>query len=345
MVSQTVNILLIEDEEGHAELISHNLHKQADSYNLTIVNNLTQAREQLRNSLPDLIITDMSLPDGKGIDLLKSKEEPKDYPMIVITSHGNEELAVQAIKQGALDYIVKSDVTFMDMPRIVERTLREWHHIVKRRQAEEQIQESLREKETLLQEIHHRVKNNMAVIASLLKLQMQRIDDKQVRDALKDSQTRVYSMAAVHETLYSSGNLTDILVETFIGKIAKFVFQSYQTNSNQINLKTEIDSIRLSIEKAPPLGLAVNELVSNALKYAFVDDREGEIRIRIKRLHEENVEVIVEDNGIGMPKDLDWDNPEGLGLQLVKKLVENQLDGTLDVISEQGTRFVIRLKI
>ncbi len=214
--------------------------------------------------------------------------------------------------------------------------------ITERKRAEEQIKASLKEKEILLQEIHHRVKNNMAVIVSLLKLQMHQIDDERIKAALKESQNRVYSMSAVHETLFCSDNLSDILIEPFIGKIVEFVFRSYQMSTNQISLKTEFDPIKLSIDKAPSLGLIVNELISNALKYAFPDNRDGEINLSIKKISTEEMKVTIKDNGIGMPKNTDWDKSSGLGLQLVNNLVESQLGGSLKVMSDEGTRFIIR---
>lgn len=216
--------------------------------------------------------------------------------------------------------------------------------ITEQRQAEEQIKASLNEKETLLQEIHHRVKNNMAIIVSLLKLQMHRIDDERVKGALKESQSRVYSMSAVHETLCSSENLSEIGVEPFIGRIAKHAFQSYRIDANQVSLKTEFEPIKLNLEKATPLGLVINELVTNSLKYAFPDSREGEITIRIKKLAMDDLEITFEDNGIGFPEGLDWNKSAGFGLQLVKNIVEVQLDGSLRFKSDKATTFVIRFK-
>ena len=168
--------------------------------------------------------------------------------------------------------------------------------------------------------------------------------ERLIKEALKESQNRVYSMSAVHETLYSSGNLSEILVKPFIERIVKFVYQSYQINSNQVSLKTEFDAIKLNIDKASPVGLVVNELVSNALKHAFPDGRDGEIALSIKKLNPEELEIIIKDNGVGMPVGLDWTKAEGLGLQLVKNIVENQLDGSLSMKSDKGTQFVIRFK-
>ncbi len=155
--------------------------------------------------------------------------------------------------------------------------------ITKRKYAEEQIKAYLKEKETLFQEIHHRVKNNMTVIASLLKLQIHKNDDERIKEALIGSQNRVYAIAAVHEILFYSDSFSDILIEPFIGKIVKYVFQTYQMNPDQVTLYTEFDALKLNIEKASPLGLVVNELVSNALKYAFPDGKAGEIALCIKK--------------------------------------------------------------
>ncbi len=342
MDNHIVNILLIEDEDSHAELVCRSFEKLADRFRLATVDNLEKAKTFLITSNPDLIISDMLLPDGKGMDLLEQNDGIPRFPMIVMTSYGDEEIAVQAIKLGALDYVVKSAATFSDMPRIAERALREWNHIINRKRAEEQIKTSLKEKETLLQEIHHRVKNNMAVIASLLKLQENKVDDIRIKEALKQSRNRVYSMSAVHETLYRSNNLSEIEVEPFIGRILKFVLQTYQISPNPVGLTTEFDTIKLNIDQASPLGLVINELVSNALKFAFPDGRDGEITVTIKKMEKAEVEVTVKDNGIGMPENPEWNEPQGLGLQLVKTLIEDQLEGTLNLESNGGAKFVIR---
>jgi len=216
--------------------------------------------------------------------------------------------------------------------------------ITDRKQAEEQIKASLKEKETLLHEVHHRVKNNMQVINSLLKLQSNNIEDQHVKNILKDSQNRVYAMSAVHETLHGSERLSEIDVKSYLTKITTSVFQTYSTDHRKVKLNSNVEDSLININKAYPLGLIINELISNSLKYAFPKEKEGEISVTMKRLDKE-LELIVMDNGIGMPDKLDWKNSSTLGLKLVRTLVENQLDGSIDMESNNGTKFTIKFNV
>ena len=213
-----------------------------------------------------------------------------------------------------------------------------------RKKAEEQIKTALKEKETLLEEIHHRVKNNMAVIASLLKLQSNNIDDERIKEALKESQSRVYAMSAVHETLHGSENLSEIDLKVYLAKITTTIFQTYSVNPDKVKLNYDVERIPISINQASPLGLIINELISNSLKYAFPDDRNGEINVSMKKLDKE-LELTVMDDGVGIPDGLDWKNSSTLGLKLVRTLVENQLDGSIDIENKNGTKFIIKFSI
>jgi two-component sensor histidine kinase len=209
----------------------------------------------------------------------------------------------------------------------------------------EKIKSSLKEKETLLQEIHHRVKNNMQVIAGLLNLKAESSENEQVKQSLKDSQNRVYAMSAVHETIYSSGNLAEIDLNEYISKITNMLTQAYVIDLNQISCRTESDDIKISIEQASPLGLVINELVSNSLIHAFPNGKTGKIFIKLRKLNPEDIEVTVMDNGIGLPTDFNWQENSNLGLQLVKGLVENQLDGHVEATENGGVQFLIKFKL
>ncbi len=132
MNENIIHILLVEDEEAHAELVGRAFESQAEKFRLTVVSNLKDAREYLTESTPNLVIADLLLPDGKGIELLQTEQDCQ-FPVVVMTSHGDEEVAVEAMKVGALDYVVKSEVTLANMPRIAERALREWDHIIQRK--------------------------------------------------------------------------------------------------------------------------------------------------------------------------------------------------------------------
>jgi two-component sensor histidine kinase len=213
-----------------------------------------------------------------------------------------------------------------------------------RKQVEEKIKASLKEKEVLLSEIHHRVKNNMQIISSLLKLQASSIGDERVTDVLRECRGRVQTMAFVHETLYSSDTLAFIDFKTYISKVANQIFQSYVTGKGRVKLEVDAEDIKLGIEQATPLGLITNELVTNSLKYAFPENRSGEIIVRIGAVEQDSIEFVFSDNGIGIPEGLDWRNTDSLGLRLVILLAENQLDGTVSLDRGKGTHFTVRFR-
>ena len=212
------------------------------------------------------------------------------------------------------------------------------------KQAEEKITASLTEKVTLLHEIHHRVKNNMQVINSLLKLQANNLQDDRVKNVLKDSQSRVYAMSAVHETLHGSEKLSEIDLKNYLSKITTSIFQTYSSNQGKVKLNSDIENSPISLDQAYPLGLVINELLSNSLKHAFPEDRTGEISVNLKKTDSE-FELIVLDDGVGIPDELDWKNSKSLGLKLVRNLVENQLDGSVDMENKGGTKFTIKFSI
>jgi PAS domain S-box-containing protein len=216
--------------------------------------------------------------------------------------------------------------------------------ITERKHAEEQIKASLREKEVLLKEIHHRVKNNMQVISTLLMLQAANIKDKQYADMFKESQVRIRSMALVHEKLYRSEDFANVDFNGYIKSLLNFLFRSYGVDTNKIALKLEVEDVSLGLDTAIPCGLVINELVSNSIKYAFPEDRKGEIRITFRSINEDDLELTVSDDGIGIPEDLDIRNTKSLGLDLVTILAEDQLDGKIELDRTEGTKYYILLK-
>lgn len=214
--------------------------------------------------------------------------------------------------------------------------------ITERKEAEDKIRASLEEKKVLLREIHHRVKNNMQIISSLLNLQTRYITDDQVVDILKESQNRVKSMAMIHEKLYQSRGLARIGFRDYIKHLVTYLFQSYVVDIDRIKIDTEVDDIFLDIDTAIPCGLIINELVTNSLKHAFPNNMEGNINIQLKKIDDRYILKVV-DNGIGFPENLDFRRTETLGLQLINNLVM-QLDGTAELINNGGTEFKILFK-
>ncbi|MBC7185640.1 MAG: PAS domain S-box protein [Calditrichaeota bacterium] len=211
--------------------------------------------------------------------------------------------------------------------------------ITAQKKAQMALQASLREKEVLLKEIHHRVKNNMQVISSMLRLQSNNIEDPKTLELFNESQNRVRSMALIHEQLYRSNDLSRIDFATYVRTLTGQVARSYESNVN-ISLVVEAEGISLGVDAGIPCGLIINELVSNAFKHAFRGRDSGTIQVRMYR-EDDKIVLRVRDDGVGFPKEVDFRNTESLGMQLVTTLTD-QLDGTIELVSEgQGTEFVI----
>jgi PAS domain S-box-containing protein len=212
--------------------------------------------------------------------------------------------------------------------------------ITERKQAEERIRTSLREREVMLREIHHRVKNNMQIISSLLRLQSRQIKDKRVLDIFNVGQNRIRSMALIHESLYQSIDLSKINFSDYIKRLTTHLLSMYRAGMNRIRMNVNVSHVFLDINRAIPCGLIINELVSNSLKHAFPDGKKGEIRIVMKANKRGKHTLVVRDTGVGFPEDLDFYRTETLGMQLVTDLV-SQLEGTIKLKRDKGTEFRI----
>jgi PAS domain S-box-containing protein len=218
--------------------------------------------------------------------------------------------------------------------------------ITDRKQAEERIHTSLREKEILLSEVHHRVKNNMQVISGLLALQARSTGNPELTGMLHESQSRIHAMSLVHEKLYGSKDFARIDLAGYVKTILQDLFQSYKINPGKIDLIIQTDGdVYVDINKAIPCSLILNELISNALKHAFLGDRHGELQIIIRETKNTEIEIVVRDNGLGLPDDVDIHQPRSVGLHLVNGLVKNQLYGQIEVRRDNGTEFRIKFSL
>jgi len=202
--------------------------------------------------------------------------------------------------------------------------------ITDRKKAEEAMMQSLREKEILLKEVHHRVKNNLQVISSILNLQSTLLTDPQARAAIRECQHRIKSMALVHEKLYRAGDLARIDLAGYLSSLAKSIFLEHQVNSDRVKLHLEIEPVDLDLNVAVPLGLILNELITNAFIHAFPEGREGNIWVSFKKRPDGLVELRVKDDGVGFPSEMDFKQSESLGLVIINTLVE-QIEGQLEM--------------
>ncbi len=212
--------------------------------------------------------------------------------------------------------------------------------ITERKRAEEALRASLREKEVLLREVHHRVKNNMQVISSLFNLQAGYTTNEECRGILKEGQTRIRSMSLVHEKLYQSRDMSKIDLAGYIQGLAAHLFHVYLVNPEQVRMETEFEEVSLDINSAVPCGLILNELISNAFKHAFPEGRTGVIKIGLRRGPGGAVELRVADDGVGFPEGLDFRKAESFGLQIVNLLVD-QLEATIEIDRTKGTAFTV----
>lgn len=212
--------------------------------------------------------------------------------------------------------------------------------ITARKRSEDLLRGSLREKETLLREIHHRVKNNMQVVSSLLSLQATTVDDERQRALFEACQTRVRTMALIHERLYSTGNLASLDGADYLRSLLRLLMSSYATDRDDVQLALQLEPVVLDPRVAIPIGLIVHELVANSLRHAFRGRRPGLLRVAMQRVGPDRCRVQVGDDGPGLPADLQLERVRGIGLRMVHSLVR-QLDGVLTTKGEGGATFTI----
>jgi two-component sensor histidine kinase len=226
----------------------------------------------------------------------------------------------------------------------VVRAIEYYVDITARKEIEDSLKTSINEKEALLKEVHHRVKNNLQIISSLLNLQARQITDKHYHDIFKENQNRIKSMVLVHEKLYQSKNLASIDPDNYIKSLVTYLFHAYGVSTENVALITDIKTEKINADTAIPYGIIINELVSNCLKHAFPPPQGGkpEIKIRIFTDKTNTTHLTVKDNGKGIPEQTDLENAGTLGLQLVNALVQ-QLGGTMKCSRNNGTTFDISI--
>jgi two-component system response regulator len=444
---EPIKILLVEDVELDAELTDRELKRTNLNYVSKRVEEESDFIDLLKSFKPDIILADHSLPNFDGVTALKiTKERCPETPFIFVSGKIGEDFAVEMLKEGATDYVLKSNLPklghavqralnesneqvelkcaqeallesekkyrtlfernkhpiivfddkgnftdsneaalmFMETNRehlltknlsdfilysddvetigsqefwnkkdnlevtfeikeklkILELTLTPVYlntktivfgvgtDITKRKVDEKKILNSLKEKELLLREIHHRVKNNLQIISTLLTLQSSQNNNINVEDLYRESQNRIQSISLIHENLYHSKDLANINFEIYTKGLITDLFDSYGVDSRKVKLNLDIDDITMGIETAIPCGLIINELVSNSLKHGFSDSDTGEVNVKLHRLQDGKFSLVISDTGKPFPENISLVNNETLGLELIKNLV-NQLDAQL----------------
>jgi two-component sensor histidine kinase/CheY-like chemotaxis protein len=354
------NILIVDDTPENLSVLTQMLTEQG--YQVRPALNGQIALKAVQRALPDLILLDILMPGMTGYDVcrrLKADKRTRDIPVLFISALDETMDKVKAFGVGGVDYITKpfqaeevlariqTHIALRNMQRRLQsQNIRLQQEIAERKRAEEQIKASLKEREILLHELHHRTETSMNVICLMLKLQSSSIFDEQLLQIFKDLDTRIRVMALVHHNLYQAEDLSRIDLKEYFHDLALLLYKNYKVDADKISIKSRLESAFVSMDTAILCGLLLNELLSNCLKHAFPEGKTGEIRLMLHIIETGEIELRVGDNGVGLPKRFDSKRGGLLGLQLVRSIEESQLKGivTLNRELKQGTEWIIRFK-
>ena len=326
-----VKVLLIEANKGDAAAIQSLLPGKAGlKCEWSWASDMDKARELLARRPPDVILLDLAMPATAGIQSLTALQAMgADKPIVVVTAEDDEDLGVEAVQQGAQEYLVKNEME----SRVVARIVR---YAIERHRVEEQLRSSLREKETLLREVHHRVKNNLQLILSLLRMGAEQAPEGEARRIFQDSHNRIHSMSMIHENLYRTRDVSKVPFHDYAKELMRELFSAHNAWARGIEMDLQLAAVDLGIDTAIPCGLILHELVTNALEHAFPEtggERGGGtgrrwVQVVFRRLEGGGLHLQVCDNGVGMPPEGERRDKKSIGLELVMTLAR-QLGGTL----------------
>jgi len=271
----------------------------------------------------------------------EDRDRISDYHKISDTTNGSDIVLKTYDVQLNIDGEPRSFFATFDFIPGTKKSLISLIDITERKKAEILLKASIKEKELLLREIHHRVKNSLQIISSLLSLQADEIDDKEIVERYNESENRIHTIALVHESLYNSNDISEINFHDYVESLVQNIKDSYNVNIKNIKITLELDDYELGIETAIPLGLIINELVSNAIKHAFMN-QEGNILLKLTK-SDDIYELTIRDDGKGLRNDFDIDNEKSLGFILINALVK-QLEGEIEVLIDGGSVFIIKFK-
>lgn len=357
-MSTKASILVVDDSATSAMILASYL--SADGYSVAIEESGDAALAAAVARPPDLILLDLRMAGLSGIDVcrrLKAGTQTRSIPVIFISAATDAAEKVEGLDVGAVDFISKPVQraelrarvrTHLDLHRLQAESERQAAQLLRangllnaelseRRRAEEALAASLREKDDLLKEVHHRVKNNLALIISLMRLEAGRDANEQTRAVLLEMQARIRSVVLLNEALYRTESYSRVRLADYLRQIATHLFQAQTRSTGAVRLVMNLAPVGVEARQAIPCGLIVNELVTNSLKHAFPNGRAGEISIALERAGGAAT-LRVSDNGIGLPQDFSSRRSQSLGLQLVSDLAR-QLGGKLE--TGTGATFTI----
>lgn len=332
-------ILVVDDDQKNLILLQDMV--ESLGYEPRLASRGQEALDKL-NSEIDLILLDIMMPGMDGFEVarrIRAGTQFCDVPIIMVTILGSKEDRLCAVEAGANDYITKPVERLELKVRVAS--------LLKMKLAQDQIKASLREKEVLLNEVHHRVKNNLAAVASILRLQARRVKESypepRVVQMFHETAERVSSMGLVHEQLYQASDLSAINAREFLGRLTSRLFSAHCIIGKGISVETEMEELLVRPDTAIPLGQMLSELFSNCLKHAFEGRKKGTVTVGLHSAGDGEAVLSVADDGVGLPPHFDFEGLESLGLRLVRKFAA-QLGGRMNIKAGQGTEFRVTFK-
>lgn len=330
---ESATLLLVDDQPANLRLLNDAF---SDQYRVLMATGGEPAVALCREQQPDLVLLDVDMPQMDGYAVctaLKADPHTAHIPIIFVTSHSDPEEEARALEMGAVDFITRPFHASVVRSRVKT-------HITLMHSGA-MILGALKEKETLLKEVYHRVKNNLGVVSSLLNLQLRLLNDVQARAAITESMERISAMALVHEKLYQSTNLASIALADYVRDLCSQLSTSAAAQARHIEVSAQVDAITVGIERAVPLGMLINELITNSLKHAFPTGRAGHVRVRVGQEASGECVLEVSDDGVGLPA-AGLGN-KSLGFKLIAALA-GQIDGRLETCPSGGDGTTTRVR-
>ncbi|MBN2412721.1 response regulator [candidate division KSB1 bacterium] len=301
------------------------------------------ALEKFRNDSYDVVITDYKMPGMNGLELLTLiQQEKPGTPVIMFTGYAEVENVIEATNMGVFAFYRKP-INIRELLKTLDKLQ---SSIKLKKQKETEFNRLKNQNKLYFMEIQHRVRNNLQLISSLINLQINFADDKKNKIFLKEHENRIKTIGLAYEKLNESINFITIDFTEYIHNLIRYLKVSYSSKFNNIDIKVDTDNIWTAIDYTIPIGLVVNEIISNSLKYAFPESfkENPEIVVWVQDMNH-GICLTISDNGIGFPKEIDLFKSNTLGLKLIKTLVENQLGGSIKLEKENGTKYTIILKL